>query len=286
MKGQCQAPPALVFRDGLVSVADLAVNDGFVYWTDMGADTVNRAPQDGGPTQLLASAQNVPLRLAFDETFVYWSSNLGGAIMKVRKAGGTPEVAVQATQPWGLAVDADTIYWLEPNAKLEVLKKAPKTGGPTSFFATGSIVASTELELDGAYLVHGNSRQHNGDFVWATALADGTTHSIGLAAAWSGDAESVFISTCCGGNYHVQAIRLDGSTAPPVVHDGVGPTGWFGRDADYVYWYGDGTLRRAPKCGGPSQRYAVPTDEPVFRLAVDDRYVYWSTQTKIERLAK
>jgi hypothetical protein len=287
MNGTCQTPPSLIFRDGLVSVADLAVDGGFVYWTDVGADTVNRAPQSGGLTEVLASAQNKPLRLAFDETFVYWSSNLGGAIMKLRKTGGTPEVATPATQPWGLAVDADTIYWLEPNSEIK-LKKAPKAGGATTSIFTNGLDSSTEVELDGAYLVRGDSRVVNAysTEVWTTSPATGTTKLLSVAAGWAGDAERVFMSLCCNGHYGVKAVRLDGTAAAAIVDDGVGPTTWFGLDADFVYWYRDGRVRRAPKCGGPSQRYAIPIDQPRFRLAVDDHYVYWSTGTKIERLPK
>lgn len=61
----------------------------------------------------LAKDQDEPSLVTLDATHVYWTNRGGlGAVMRIEKRGGTPEV-VGATPlpPGGLEVDADAVYW-------------------------------------------------------------------------------------------------------------------------------------------------------------------------------
>lgn len=59
--------------------------------------------------------QDVPSLLTIDGTHLYWTNQGGaGAVMRVLKDGGNPEVVgVTDHPPGGLAVDTDAVYWSE-----------------------------------------------------------------------------------------------------------------------------------------------------------------------------
>jgi hypothetical protein len=66
----------------------LASDEDYLYWTDLTAGVVARAPWDGGVAQPLAQGQERPVGLTTDETSLYWStfgSDGGGMIMKLAR---------------------------------------------------------------------------------------------------------------------------------------------------------------------------------------------------------
>ncbi|MFO0756886.1 MAG: hypothetical protein U0359_10360 [Byssovorax sp.] len=68
----------------------LVVDEASVYWTDLGAGTVSKAPKGGGPAVTVASGQSIAPFLAIDATNIYWWNlkEQGGEIMKTPKGGG------------------------------------------------------------------------------------------------------------------------------------------------------------------------------------------------------
>ena len=63
----------------------LAVDDTHLYFTDTDGGLVVRAPKNGGPTETIAQGQPRPVAIAVDETNVYWANINDGTIMKRRK---------------------------------------------------------------------------------------------------------------------------------------------------------------------------------------------------------
>jgi len=133
---------ARVGKNGGVKV-DLAVNHGtsgiavdsnFVYWTEQTTGLLKKVPTSGGSVTTLASGLSAPLRLAVDETRIYWIENSSGAglgsIKEISKNGGVvTTLAAGLDYPKDIAVDLNNIYWSEAGTSTNngAIKKIPKS---------------------------------------------------------------------------------------------------------------------------------------------------------------
>ena len=72
------------------------------------------------------AATGARTHIAVDDTSVYWTEQMGGAVMRVPLGGGTPAVVANSTLPWNLAVDATSVYLMGNG----VMKAAAGGGGP------------------------------------------------------------------------------------------------------------------------------------------------------------
>jgi hypothetical protein len=106
--------PAQDFRlaAGFSAPEDIAIDERNVYITDIGDNTVWKISQDGGAKQSIATNQAKPYRVAVDDQYVYWTCQLGGAILRRRKDLSDTVVPILSAQgPTGLVVDSTHIYW-------------------------------------------------------------------------------------------------------------------------------------------------------------------------------
>jgi hypothetical protein len=64
--------------------------------------------------QTIAQGQAKPWGLAVEGGYVYWSNGLGGAILRAPSDGsGSPQVVASATQPTDIALFQGNVYWID-----------------------------------------------------------------------------------------------------------------------------------------------------------------------------
>lgn len=149
--GSCVSP---TLYSGLSSVADIVVDDLYLYWVDNSEGTVNRGSKIGGAITKLATGQYTPSRIAMDATHLYWSNRTGAAIMRMPKTGGTPTIVAAAKEPFDLVLDDTRVYWL--NRADGTFVSAPKAGGAMTTHATianpAGSAAGAGIAVGGAYV--------------------------------------------------------------------------------------------------------------------------------------
>jgi hypothetical protein len=77
---------------------------------------------------------------------VYWTNQLGGAVMSAPLAGGSPTVFATAVSPALLAIDTDTVYWTDGSGGLWEQKKV---GGSAALIYPSGI---TSLAVSASYV--------------------------------------------------------------------------------------------------------------------------------------
>jgi hypothetical protein len=119
----------------------LAVNRTLVVWSVPSTGQILSVPLAGGEPMELASDQDVPLRLALNETHVYWTnwSSCGvcskGSVQSVALSGGEPvTIASKQDHPNGITIDAVNVYWVTAGGNV---MQAPLIGGQAIALASG-----------------------------------------------------------------------------------------------------------------------------------------------------
>lgn len=80
-----QVCPSAVAADAtdLRGPSSIALDDGHVYWTNVGPGTVEKAAKDGASRATLARDQQFPVAIVVDATDVYWIAS--GGILRAPK---------------------------------------------------------------------------------------------------------------------------------------------------------------------------------------------------------
>lgn len=155
------APNALVLHGNDV-VFSAAGTRSFGAYNNDGA--IYRVPRDGSaPAKRLAKNQRHPISVATDDTYVYWTNDFGGTIVRCALSGcnETPEVLYDNQNvPRSIVVDDQFLYW--SNQMDTNVVRAPKEGGGKILELAGSRGFPESIVLD------------HGMLYWAEVL----THTI------------------------------------------------------------------------------------------------------------
>jgi hypothetical protein len=121
----------------------LAVGGANVVWVQGGS--IVKAPKAGGDVTTVAKLPSGKVqRLAADDTAVYWTDSgtgdpqWSGRVYRAALADGKVDTLSDAPSPFGIAVNADSIYWTssaDVGGKVMARKKAGGGGGETRILA-------------------------------------------------------------------------------------------------------------------------------------------------------
>jgi hypothetical protein len=272
-------PCPVVLASGVATSTAIAVDGTYVYWTDLGKEErVHRVPKGGGATSLIGGWQyDVPDDgIVTDGKNVYWT--LTGAIMKV-SVDNTNLVTLfdNVVQPEKMAVDATSVYWVEPAGGLvqQIPIDGVKDGGAalTLFTRQNLDDEPVALAVDSSSVYFAVQGGFSGGAIMKVPIGGGTP--VTLAALTDKpldlaiDGTNIYFSTLL--NEAIMKLPLDGGT-PAMLAKGSGQR--IAVDASYVYWTDivANLLMRAPLAGGAPEALAGGRG---MAIALDATNLYW-----------
>jgi hypothetical protein len=288
--GQCALASSIQFL--AVNVVDIALDGVNLYYIG-GANDVWQVNKTTLATTPLAANQANPYRIATDGTYVYWTSNLGSALLRAPVGGATPaQVIYPAQGPTSIAVDATNVYWSDPAGT----HSAPKAGGGAvatlSTTATSGEWTQDATSLYGWQLVP--SVGPNVGVVFSLNKSTGAyveyAHGIGSypPKTYSGaavDGERVYF---LGSSLDIPYTYMDWTTrsAPMSIQGQALP--WGGSDIaaeNCVIYVSSGHFIFKEVPGAPAHALTTAAVS-AGHLVLDDKYVYWIDKGFIGRVPK
>tara|TARA_R110002073_G_scaffold225022_5_gene385361 strand:- start:58436 stop:59584 length:1149 start_codon:yes stop_codon:yes gene_type:complete len=232
--------------------SELVVDETHVYWLASESGDVMRAPKGGGEPQRLVQSQVGLNGIEVDQAHVYFMTGNGGtdAVVRVPKEGGRATLVGQSSNPWGVAIDDDYVYWNDPGSSRVVRRL--KSGGAVEDLAVDERGATQiAVDADGIY--------------WLSMSEFVVRHS------WGPGEPAETIASFENLSENISWI------------------GGISLDATHIYWtaYPANVVMRVRKDGGSPEILAAQQSYPLG-VAVDDDYVYWasSSDNTVMRLSR
>jgi hypothetical protein len=218
----------------------IAVDATSVYWANEGG-TVMKAALDGASPVELAVNQAEPYALAITATDAYFTTHTGNELIRVPLMGGpTSVVAPDQSDPHGVFVDQDNVYW----STNETVRSIPLAGGAVVPLASG-LDAVHHLAVDATHVYL--SRAYLGE-VMRVPIGGGE-----LSVVSSGHDQIEGIAAEAGSVYFADSgadrvLRVAGGKLASIASAQQGPS-MIALDAANVYFtnYADGTVMRVKK---------------------------------------
>jgi hypothetical protein len=284
---------ATILATSMYQPSDIAVANGFVYWTDYGVFDANandlnaairRVPTNGGAVETIVTGLRRPIAIAVSQGYAYWVRECetifgctDGAVNRVPIAGGSIEPLVtNQPGPARIAVDSANVYWTNTGnmSTTGTVMKLPLSGGTPQMVASGMIPFSLVIDANNLYW------SDLGDYSVRMLPITGGTPTV--LASQQPYARSIAINSSAmfivnaGAQGFVAKAPLDGSgatTLVPLQHC-LGLTVdeqnvYFGRSLSP-----SGGILRVPVVGGTPTMIAASSGG-AGPLASDDTSVYW-----------
>ena len=255
---------------------------------------------NGTPTiTTLASGLMNPVGIAVDAASVYWTESQDGSsapylgetrVKKVGLNGGA--VTTLVTEPgqpnyvntWGMAIDANSVYWIQSSQTAQTLKKVALNGGPATTLAINYPMA---LALDASFVYYSEM----GALTYSGTINRVGKNGGGQVSIAGGQGEPRFIAVNASGVYWLNAwdgrinkTGISGGAITTLVTLASNTWNWasppiIAADANYLYFidYSNGSIKRIGLNGGTPVTLAT-SNIPVG-LAVDATNVYWTDQS-------
>jgi kumamolisin len=232
-----------------IEPAPIAVDASSVYWVDQ--NSIMQVPLGGGASSpFVPSIQNVG-SIASDGTNVFWIET--GDVFELAVSGGTPTSIAPATEPFGLTIDANNVYWT--NSAVRHVMSVAKTGGATTVLATTSD-SPLRIAVDNVNVYFGGA----------------------LIPLQSVPKAGGAVTTLVSGSLAPASIAVDAGFVY-WTEEGIGTL------AAGVY--------RVPLAGGAFRQLVAANGFTLGGIAVDDGFVYWTEADdspaitgRVRRLAK
>jgi hypothetical protein len=109
--------PGAAAEETLADIAGLVVvlvldGDAIYASTEGAAQSIYRVAKAGGASTRIVDTQSSPLRIAVDDTHLYFTDSDGGLVVRAPKNGGPTEVVARGqARPVAIAVDEANVYW-------------------------------------------------------------------------------------------------------------------------------------------------------------------------------
>jgi hypothetical protein len=287
--GQCVTLSSVQVITGLTNTEAFAMDANNLYYIDDGT-VWQASKTTFTKTQLAVNSEAAPFELAVANGWVYWTTWRGNAIRAVPIGGGTTQTLYPANKPTALTVDATDVYWSDDGTKHVLKAPIDGSGSPTQFFAfaadallndatnvyvTGDTGWMARNKSTGAQIVYGLTGTVN----WS-GLAMNTTSLFTVEVDPSSGLVDLWVDTT------YKAGHGGPSVYAPIL---AGIEYLAADDCDLFFSgeYVDGNGIYSVHVSQPSNQMTLVTQYgDGSNIAIDDQYLYWLDSTFVGRLAR
>ncbi len=301
-------PPPTVVVEGQLGMADMFLDQAYVYWTSTQPPGVFRVRNIGGAIEAFGNQPDA-IDITPTKNFVYWVARAatGGQVWldKVRGSHDPSTLALEGFSPKRAAFLGPEFAFIDGTTGAVMM--AAVSGGPPRVLVPGRPLATdtpkrrgkkeevpagpaalpTELVGDEAYVYVLSPAPVS--TVWAVprdgqapprALATGQTNPRTVAL------DDTHVYWVEGGQGAITRVPKTGGV-PEILATGQAGAGGLAIDATHVYWTNTaaGSLHSIPKAGGDMATVASGLSEPRF-VAVDSVAVFYESGGTVFRQAR